>query len=88
MLFHVTLINLLSDLERKYSHEMLFLSETKSNAFEIKRIQSKLHFSLSGCLNNGRDDIILIEMLFLPIRKKRLGSRLKATVWNGSCRGE
>lgn len=43
-------INALSSLVRKYSPENLFLSETKSNKAEIRRIQEKFRFDRSTCV--------------------------------------
>lgn len=42
-------VNSLQSLVRKYSPEVLFLSETKSNSKEIQRLQNKLCFDKSVC---------------------------------------
>ena len=43
-------MNALHSLVRKYSPEILFLSEIKSNKTEIRRIQDKLRFDKSVCV--------------------------------------
>lgn len=48
-------INSLKSLVRKYSPEILFLSEIKSNKLEVRRIQEKLRYDRSDCVEaNGR----------------------------------
>ena len=43
-------VNSLFDLVRKYSPEVLFLSETKSSTSDIRKIQCKLLFDHSDCV--------------------------------------
>lgn len=45
-----SLINALSYLVRKYSPEILFLRKTKSKKAEIRRLQEKLRFDRSICV--------------------------------------
>lgn len=44
------MVGALTSLVRKYSPEILFLSETKSNQSEIRRVQDKLGFDKSLCV--------------------------------------